>query len=124
MAGIALDRLGLWAIARTAVPIDQRSASWQPDKAMSHSSDRRVPRLSDSPAQRYDEARPVAAVPDPAYLGYQVHPDHAALVNEVIGYGGRLDRAVTPRAADEFGLKRWAAHGCQSDPASVGDTGS
>ena len=63
-----------------------------------------------------------------AYLGYQAHPDHAALVDEVIGWydavAAGLDRTVTPQAADEFGLKRWAAHGYQTDPASVGDTGS
>jgi hypothetical protein len=27
-------------------------------------------------------------------------------------------------AADEFALTRWAAHGYQTDPASLGDTGS
>ncbi len=63
-----------------------------------------------------------------AYLGYQVHPDHAALIDEVIGWydavAAGLDRTVTPQAADEFGLNRWAAHGYQTDPASVGDTGS
>jgi GNAT superfamily N-acetyltransferase len=63
-----------------------------------------------------------------AYLGYQVHPDHAGLVDELMGWydavAAGLDRTVTPQAADEFGLKRWAAHGYQSDPASVSDTGS
>ena len=29
-----------------------------------------------------------------------------------------------PSAADEFALKRWAAHGYETDPASLGDTGS
>jgi GNAT superfamily N-acetyltransferase len=63
-----------------------------------------------------------------AYLGYQVDPDHSELVDEVIGwYDGvavGIQRTVTPRAADEFALKRWAAHGYETDPASLGDTGS
>jgi GNAT superfamily N-acetyltransferase len=63
-----------------------------------------------------------------AYLGYQVHPGHAALVDEVIGWydtaAAALERTVMPRAADQFALKRWAAYGYQTDPASLGDTGS
>jgi GNAT superfamily N-acetyltransferase len=63
-----------------------------------------------------------------AYLGYQVHPGHAALVDEVIGWydavAAGIERTVAPRAADEFALKRWAAHGYRTDPASLGDTGS
>ena len=63
-----------------------------------------------------------------AYLGYQVHPSHAELVDEVIGWydaaAAGLERTVMPSAADEFALKRWAAHGYQTDPASLGDTGS
>jgi GNAT superfamily N-acetyltransferase len=63
-----------------------------------------------------------------AYLGYQVHPDHSGLVDEVIGwYDGvtpGIERTVMPVAADEFAMKRWAAHGYQADPASLGDTGS
>jgi GNAT superfamily N-acetyltransferase len=35
-----------------------------------------------------------------------------------------LERTVAPSAADEFALERWAAHGYQTDPASLGDTGS
>jgi hypothetical protein len=35
-----------------------------------------------------------------------------------------IERTVMPCAADEFALKRWAAHGYQTDPASLGDTGS
>jgi GNAT superfamily N-acetyltransferase len=61
-----------------------------------------------------------------AYLGYQVDPDHAALVEEVIGWydavAADIERTVAPRAADEFALKRWAAHGYQTDPASLSDT--
>jgi ribosomal protein S18 acetylase RimI-like enzyme len=58
-----------------------------------------------------------------AYLGYQVHPGHAALVDEVIGWydaaAAGLERTVAPSAADEFALKRWAAHGYKTDPASA-----
>jgi GNAT superfamily N-acetyltransferase len=63
-----------------------------------------------------------------AYLGYQVHPDHAALVDEVIDWydavAAGVERTVVPQAVDEFALGRWAAHGYQTDPASLGDTGS
>jgi GNAT superfamily N-acetyltransferase len=63
-----------------------------------------------------------------AYLGYQVHPGQAALVNEVIGWydavAAGVERTVMPSAADEFALTRWAAHGYQTDLASLGDTGS
>jgi hypothetical protein len=42
-----------------------------------------------------------------AYLGYQVHPDHAALVDEVIGWydavAADIQRTVMPRVADEAG---------------------
>jgi hypothetical protein len=61
-------------------------------------------------------------------LAYQVHPDHAGLVDEVIdwydGSAADVERTVMPSAADEFALKRWAAHGYETDPASLGDTGS
>jgi GNAT superfamily N-acetyltransferase len=63
-----------------------------------------------------------------ACLAHQVHPDHSELVDEVIdwydGVTAGLERTVIPQAADEFGLKRWAAHGYETDPASLGDTGS
>jgi hypothetical protein len=63
-----------------------------------------------------------------AYLAYQVHPDHAGLVDEVIdwydGTAAGLERTVLPSAADEFALKRWAAHGYETDLAALGDTGS
>src|ERR1700722_7720873 len=62
-----------------------------------------------------------------AYLGYQVDPDHAELVDEVIDWydavAAGLERTVAPRAADEFALNRWAAHGYRTNPASLGDTG-
>ena len=62
-----------------------------------------------------------------AYLGYQVHPDHAELVDDVIDWydaiAANLERTVLPRMADEFALKRCEAHGYQPDPASLGDTG-
>jgi GNAT superfamily N-acetyltransferase len=63
-----------------------------------------------------------------AYLAYQVHPDHTGLVDEVIDWYDRtvagVDRTVVPSAEDEFALTRWAAHGYETDPASLGDTGS
>ncbi|CCH30974.1 GNAT family N-acetyltransferase [Actinosynnema sp. NPDC047251] len=63
-----------------------------------------------------------------AYLAYQVHPDHAGLVDEVIDWfdrtAGDVERTVLPSAADEFGLERWAAHGYRTDPDALGDTGS
>jgi len=63
-----------------------------------------------------------------AYLGYQVHPEHADLVDEVIDWYDQtahgLERSVMPRLADEFALPRWAKHGYQADPAGDGDTGS
>jgi hypothetical protein len=63
-----------------------------------------------------------------AYLAYQVHPDHAKLVDEVIdwydGTAAGMERTALPSAADELALKRWAAHGYQTDLASLGDAGS
>ncbi|MGV4980946.1 GNAT family N-acetyltransferase [Streptomyces sp. NRAIS4] len=63
-----------------------------------------------------------------AYLAYQVHPDHGDLLDEVIDwYDGvtvGIERTVMPSAADEFAVKRWVAHGYETDPASLGDTGS
>jgi GNAT superfamily N-acetyltransferase len=63
-----------------------------------------------------------------AYLAYQVHPDHAGLVDDVIDWydatAPDIDRTVLPSAADEFGLERWTAHGYATDPAALGDTGS
>jgi GNAT superfamily N-acetyltransferase len=62
-----------------------------------------------------------------AYLAYQVHPDHAGLVDEVIDWydatAADHERTVLAGAADEFALTRWAAHGYTTDPASLGDTG-
>jgi ribosomal protein S18 acetylase RimI-like enzyme len=63
-----------------------------------------------------------------AYLACQVHPEHARLVDDVITWfdatAGNIERTVLPGAADEFALKRWAAHGYETDPAALGDTGS
>jgi GNAT superfamily N-acetyltransferase len=63
-----------------------------------------------------------------AYLAYQVHPDRAELVDEVIDWydhvAANLERTALPGAADEFALGRWHAHGYETDPASLGDTGS
>ena len=62
-----------------------------------------------------------------AYLAYQVHPDHAGLVDEVIDWydatAAGIERTVLPSAADELALSRWSAHGYETDPASLGDTG-
>jgi hypothetical protein len=62
-----------------------------------------------------------------ASLAYQVHPDHTELVDEVIewydGVAAGLKRAVSPTAAEEFALKRWAAHGYETDVEALGDTG-
>ena len=44
-----------------------------------------------------------------AYLAYQVHPDHAGLVDEVIdwydGTAAGIERTVRPSTADAFALK-------------------
>ncbi|HWC78440.1 MAG TPA: GNAT family N-acetyltransferase [Pseudonocardiaceae bacterium] len=62
-----------------------------------------------------------------AYLVYQVHPEHAGLVDEVIDWfdatAGNVERTLLPSAADEFALERWTAHGYATDPAALGDTG-
>jgi hypothetical protein len=63
-----------------------------------------------------------------AYLAYQVHPDHAGLVDEVIDWydatAAGLERTVLPSAADAFALMRWAAHGYEADLAALGEAGS
>ncbi len=62
-----------------------------------------------------------------ASLIYQVHPDHAGLIDEVIDWydevAADLERGAMPVAADGFALERWGAHGYQTDPSSLGDTG-
>ncbi|MEY9846499.1 GNAT family N-acetyltransferase [Streptacidiphilus sp. MAP5-3] len=62
-----------------------------------------------------------------ASLTYQVHPDHAELVDEVIdwfeGVAAGLERTVLASAADAFALKRWAAHGYASDAEALADDG-
>ena len=63
-----------------------------------------------------------------AYLVLQVHPGHAALVDEVIEWfdtvADGLERTVLPGGSDEFGLRRWAGHGYVRDPEGMGDKGS
>lgn len=63
-----------------------------------------------------------------AYLAHQVHPDHAALVDEVIGWydavAAGVERTVLAGAGDRYALARWAAHGYRTDPAALGDTGT
>lgn len=62
-----------------------------------------------------------------ASLSYQVHPDHTELVDEVIEWYDRvaagLERTVSPTTAEEFALKRWAAHGYEPDVEALGETG-
>jgi len=62
-----------------------------------------------------------------AELTYQVHPDHAGLVDEVIDWydevAAGLERTAIPCAGDEFALKRWTAYGYQSDLAALADDG-
>jgi len=62
-----------------------------------------------------------------AELICQVHPDHAGLVDEVIGWydgvAAGLKRAVIPSASDELALRRWAAHGYETDLDMLGDDG-
>jgi ribosomal protein S18 acetylase RimI-like enzyme len=62
-----------------------------------------------------------------ASLSYQIHPDHTELVDEVIewydGTAAGLERTVFPTDAEEFALKRWAAHGYETDRDALGDTG-
>ncbi|KOX13324.1 GCN5 family acetyltransferase [Nocardiopsis sp. NRRL B-16309] len=63
-----------------------------------------------------------------SYLAHQVHPDHAALVDEVIDWydatAPGLERTALPGASDGFALERWASHGYVPDPSGQGDTGS
>ncbi|WP_408639141.1 GNAT family N-acetyltransferase [Nocardiopsis endophytica] len=63
-----------------------------------------------------------------ASLAHQVHPDHPALVDEVIAWfdetAAGLERSVVAGAADVSALERWAAHGYGTDPDALGDTGS
>jgi ribosomal protein S18 acetylase RimI-like enzyme len=60
-----------------------------------------------------------------ASLSYQVHPEHTALVDEVIewydGVAAGLERRVSPTNAEEFALTRWAAHGYETDTDAHGD---
>jgi GNAT superfamily N-acetyltransferase len=62
-----------------------------------------------------------------AELTYQVHPDHAGLVDEVIDWydevAAGLERTVIPCAGDELALQRWAAHGYETDTAELADDG-
>jgi GNAT superfamily N-acetyltransferase len=63
-----------------------------------------------------------------AYLAYQVHPEHAELVDEVIGWFDgvvppEVTRTLLPSAGDEFALQRWTAHGYETDLAAQRDGG-
>ncbi|NMO57358.1 GNAT family N-acetyltransferase [Actinoplanes sp. TBRC 11911] len=63
----------------------------------------------------------------PAALSYQIDPGHLGLVDEVIewydGVAAGLERTALPTTAEEFALSRWAAHGYESDPRALADTG-
>ncbi|MFF9391055.1 GNAT family N-acetyltransferase [Streptomyces griseoluteus] len=54
-----------------------------------------------------------------ATLSHQVHPDHAALADEVIerydAVAAGLERTALPTTADEYALTRWAAHGYEPE---------
>lgn len=60
-----------------------------------------------------------------ASLAYQVHLDHAALIDQVIDWydhtAAGLEREVTAAADDTFALERWAARGYRTDPDSLAD---
>ncbi|HEX6969991.1 MAG TPA: GNAT family N-acetyltransferase [Micromonosporaceae bacterium] len=62
-----------------------------------------------------------------ASLSYQVHPGHTELADEVIewydGVAAGLERTVLPTSAEEFALRRWAAHGYETDTGALGDDG-
>lgn len=57
-----------------------------------------------------------------ANLVFQVHPDHAALIDEVIdwyeGVAAGVERSVIVQAADEFGSARWIARGYRPESDS------
>jgi ribosomal protein S18 acetylase RimI-like enzyme len=62
-----------------------------------------------------------------ASLSYQIHPDHTGLADELIEWydevAAGLERTVLPTNAEEFALKRWAAHGYEPDAEALGEFG-
>jgi ribosomal protein S18 acetylase RimI-like enzyme len=62
-----------------------------------------------------------------AFLSYQVHPDHTELVDEVIEWydsvAAGLERTVLPTNAEEFALRRWAAHGYETLAEALAEDG-
>lgn len=62
-----------------------------------------------------------------AYLAYQVHPEHAELIDEVIDWfeaaAPGVELTVLAGGSDEHALARWAAHGFVASPGSEGDDG-
>jgi GNAT superfamily N-acetyltransferase len=62
-----------------------------------------------------------------AFLSYQVHPEHAELIDEVIEWydavAAGLERTALPTDAEEFALERWAAHGYEPDVEAAGEKG-
>jgi GNAT superfamily N-acetyltransferase len=63
-----------------------------------------------------------------ASLSYQIHPGHLELADQVIEWfdevGAGLERTVSPTTAEEFALRRWAAHGYETDAEALADDGS
>jgi ribosomal protein S18 acetylase RimI-like enzyme len=62
-----------------------------------------------------------------ASLSYQIHPGHLDLIDDVIewydGVAAGLERTATPTTAEDFALRRWAAHGYRTDAEALGDNG-
>jgi len=62
-----------------------------------------------------------------ASLSYQIHPDHAELIDEVIEWydsvAAGLERTVIPTNAEEDALQQWAAHGYELDAEALAEDG-
>jgi ribosomal protein S18 acetylase RimI-like enzyme len=62
-----------------------------------------------------------------ASLSYQIHPDHLEMIDEVIewydGVAAGVERTALPTNAEEFALKRYAAHGYLPDEEELGEHG-
>ena len=60
-----------------------------------------------------------------ASVTFQVHPDHAGLIAEVIGWyegvAADLDRRVVMTDTDKDMVRRWAEYGYRPDPAAAGE---
>jgi GNAT superfamily N-acetyltransferase len=61
-----------------------------------------------------------------AYLPHRVWRSDGSVQDVTSWYdavAADLERTAVPRAADQFALNRWAAHGYQTDPSSLDETG-